>query len=84
MLLRRGIWFILACCAVLDGVLGEAAISGYEHAAFVRADQKWAFPQAQPELWLPIMGFVAIQGFLVFVLIRLRHADSRISTRINP
>jgi hypothetical protein len=32
----------------------------------------WVFPQPEPKLWLPICGFVLIQGVLVFALIRLR------------
>jgi hypothetical protein len=74
-ILRWVIWLILACCAAIDGMLGEAAILGGGDVGFVDADGKFALPLANPKLWLPIIGFVVIQGFLIFALIRLRHTS---------
>jgi len=68
---RNCIVIALICCAILDVALGEAAISGTGDVAYW--DQgNLVFPHAQPELWLPIFGFVVVQGVLVFALIRLR------------
>jgi hypothetical protein len=74
-LLRRISWLALACCGLLDGALGEAAISGCCDVFFMDESGKIIWPRPEPELWLPIIGFVVIQGFLILALIRLRESE---------
>ena len=71
-LIRFCIWTILVLSAIVDGGLGEAAISGSGHVGMWDAQGHIVFPSAQPELWLQIMGFILFQGVLVAVLIGLR------------
>jgi hypothetical protein len=70
--IRCVIWSLLALCAALDELLAEGAISGLGDVAYVDAEGNWEFPRAEPKLWLPIAGFILLQGLLVFALLRLR------------
>jgi H+/Cl- antiporter ClcA len=74
---RLVLWLALACCAVADGVLGEAAISGAGDVFRVDEHGHWVFPAGQPELWAPIVLLVALQGVLVFALLRTRRPEAR-------
>ena len=69
---RRFVWAILACCFIVDGTLGEAAISGSGDVGQLDANGTFSFPGPEPELWRWIAGFVFFQGILVLALIRLR------------
>jgi len=74
-LLRRICWFALACCGLVDAAMGEGAISGCCDVGFVDPSGHFALPGPDPELWLPIAGFVVIQGFLILAIIRLRESE---------
>lgn len=65
------IWVLLVFCLVVDGALGETAISGCCDVGFVR-EGTWGVPEAEPELWFPAFGFVLAQGAMITALIRLR------------
>lgn len=83
-LLRCGIWLLMACCAVLDGVLGEAAISGYGCLIYWDAAGNLILPQPRPELWVPILGLILVQGLLVVALIRLRERGGNQPALMTP
>jgi hypothetical protein len=78
-LIRRWIWLVLACCLIIDADLGMAAISGGD---VLRVDQqgRW-IAGGDPQLWVPILGFLFIQGVLIFLQIRL-HEPPPIQTCI--
>lgn len=65
------IWILLAICLLIDGGLGEVAISGCCDVGFVK-DGNWAMPEAKPELWFPAFVFVLAQGAMIAALIHLR------------
>ena len=71
-LVRSCIWVALGCCLILDGALGEAAISGVGDVGYFDESGYFKFPGPEPRLWLPIAGFIVLQGILIFGLIRLR------------
>lgn len=73
-LVRLTITVALACCLLLDVALAEGAISGCCDVGYFDANGRLVFPGPEPALWLPIAGFVILQGILVFVLIRLRRS----------
>ena len=64
-------WALLISCFLLDASLGNVAISG-GHSGHLDANGHWLFSTSEPELWLPISGFLIFQGGLVVALIRLR------------
>ena len=72
---RGCLWVLLGCCAIIDGGLGEAAISGCCDVASVE-NGVWQLPGPMPELWLPIAAFVLFQGILIALLIRMKRGQS--------
>lgn len=73
---------ILAICFLLGAELGQLAIFGDGH-LWIENDGKFNRSLGDPDLWLPILGFVFVQGILVSVWIRLRR-QSPTRTSIAP
>lgn len=71
-LVVRMMWVALVCCLMVDGALGEGAISGCCDVAIRRTNGEYLLPGPEPKLWIPIAGMQLIQGILIAVLIRLR------------
>jgi hypothetical protein len=57
---------------MLDGAMGEAAISGYGDVGYLSADGTWHFPGPDPTLWPWICALTLVQGGLALTIIRLR------------
>jgi hypothetical protein len=74
-LVRALTWLTLACCFLADGYLGEAAIFSGDR---ISVDERgnWLAEGPQTHLWLPIAGFLILQGILIFAAIRLRDPKS--------
>jgi hypothetical protein len=71
MALKAILWTLLACCGLIDGALGEAAISGCCDVVAGSGDGGWIAPRPQPEIW-PWLGlFVAFQALLIFATLRV-------------
>lgn len=69
---RICIGITLGFCMLIDGALGEAAISGCCDVYYLDAEGRIVLPRPDPKLWLPIVVFVLLQGALVLGFIRLR------------
>jgi hypothetical protein len=84
---RSCLWITFACCVILDGAMGEAAISGYGDVGHWNTTGTWSFPGPNPELWPWIAGLVLLQGSLIVALFRLRepsHSQSLFSGKPIP
>jgi len=72
---RSCIWVVLTCCVLLDGALGEGAISGCCDVGYIDANGHFALPGPEPGLWPWIIGFILLQGALITALLRLRDKE---------
>jgi len=68
--LRVFIWVALVCSFLVDGAIGDYAITGGDVIRVV--DGRWASPGGDPSMWAWAGGFVIAQGLLILALIRLR------------
>ena len=57
---------------LLDGALGEGAISGCCDVGYIDANGHFALPGPDPGFWPWIVGLVCLQGMLILALIRIR------------
>jgi hypothetical protein len=77
---------VLVFCAILDGAMGEGAISGYGDVGNQNANGIWSLPGPDPSLWQWIAAFILIQGALIVAFFRLRdarHPQSLFHTKPN-
>ncbi len=76
-MLRTTIWLLLALCAFREGEFGDATFLGF-NCAFIDVNSLGASMHAatEPQDWLLVVALVALQGFLILALIRLRGATN--------
>ena len=74
-LVKSGIWVALCFCLILDGEMGEGAISGYGDVFYLDEHGRFTLPGREPKLWFLIAGLILFQGVLIFTLIRLRRQE---------
>ena len=67
-----GIWVVLGISIILDGALGDYAISPGGDVIYFDANGQWIAPKPSPAVWISITGFVLLQGVLILAQIRLR------------
>ena len=82
-IVRFSIWIVLGLCFLLDGALGEYAITGGSRDV-VYPDDQGQFPPPAAVPWIPIAIFVLVQGILVFAQIRLRKPKDSPASLIRP
>lgn len=75
-------YIVLVFCALIDGGLGEEAISGCCDVGH-SANGHLFFPGPEPELWPWIVVFILVQGALVFAVFRLRDRKAQLSILVK-
>jgi hypothetical protein len=80
---RRCAWIILALSLILDGAMGEAAISGYGDVGYLTSDGRFSHPGPDPSLWPWIAGLILVQAGLILAIIRLQTPSLALSLRLR-
>lgn len=80
-LARAIVTSMLILCGLVDGMLGELAISGPDTCIIPVVNGRWVPPTGDPTAWPWIALFVVFQGVLVCLRIRFGETSSMISLR---
>jgi hypothetical protein len=85
-LIRDAIWMIMAVSLFFDAALADYAISPVWCIFFSDEDGHWTSPKPPPEAWIVVLGFILLQGGLIFALIRLRSVTGATDSclRVTP